>query len=1167
MEPTLFADRFVPLDGHAAGTQLDLATGWTVLLRRLRGSEWLPPRAPWADRCAALFELSVPGLAPLVDFGECHDGGFEAFAVAPPVSRWTSRDRRTARLVLAVSRALHARGLSVGRLGPACLVAGRTGPMFLPGADVGLLLTSPALTRNGCEKNVVADECHRVRAFLATCGLNGGYAVRSAPEAVSGLASDRFADLQQALLDVLDAGTSGRPRRVALLVSRSSSRELLVARLARDIRLRGYVPVSAAVIDGTWSRAAEGLRQALERRHVCILDWDTGGAHSDGAGVFFSALTVASTRPHVLVQLLPAGTSSTRARPPVVSPGHVGEAPAVYRVRRDRAPDAEQARSQALVTAAVGAAARGRHAAAERMLRHAIGVFTRRLDAAAAGAALLMLGRVHLWRGRVEGAASCFTQARQLLEKDRRDGDALDAAILLGLAWTDAGRFEQAEAALRGAAIAACGEGLMPAYRLAQLGLARCLLWQSRPQECLDALAGIERGLSYDRLESQSTSTAAAGRVRECCLEFSPSPDDGGGRGAAAPLVTPFAPDTVVLCDCLSARASLELQAPQVALPRALAARARALARGDAEALAASCTAVARVQAFLGDLSAVRHTVSEGLAAARQAHAPLRGLRLRLVLLEAVTAGGGRAEAARMLGRLRRLDVARLPAVLRIPVERLFNPPPLDSRVPALPRVAVDAVVEVLDICQAAEDETEQVRAALRAIRRRVGAVTVCCHAVQEGALTRLVEEGLARGHDDTATHVLETGHMVPPESSGSGLEAAVPIKTAGAVVGVLSCRWPADTPANWPAVSGLLTAAAAALAPPVRILVYRHPAASRQASDPAPELIGGSEIMSRLRQDCVRVATAPFGVLIEGESGSGKELVARALHRLGPRCHRRFCALNCAALSDELVETELFGHARGAFTGAVAERMGLFEEADGGTLLLDEVGELSARAQAKLLRAIQEGEIRRVGENRPRRVDVRIVAATNQPLDPAVASGAFRRDLLYRLAVIRIEVPPLRLRLEDVPQLAAHFWRQATERVGSRAVLAPATIAALARYDWPGNVRELQNVLAGLAVAVAKRGIVRPDRLPAAIAGQPTRGGVATLDEARRGFETRYVKAALARAGGHRGRAAEDLGMTRQGLAKLLARLSLDGGTEPVQWADAGASPNTDAAHCSEST
>jgi transcriptional regulator with GAF, ATPase, and Fis domain len=266
---------------------------------------------------------------------------------------------------------------------------------------------------------------------------------------------------------------------------------------------------------------------------------------------------------------------------------------------------------------------------------------------------------------------------------------------------------------------------------------------------------------------------------------------------------------------------------------------------------------------------------------------------------------------------------------------------------------------------------------------------------------------------------------------------------------------------------------------------------------------------------------------------------VARALHRHGPRRDRPFCTINCAALPDDLVESELFGHARGAFTGAGMERPGVFEEAHTGTLFLDEIGELSPRAQAKVLRAIQDGELRRVGENISRRVDVRIVAATNRDLRKESAAGRFRLDLLYRLDVVRIAVPPLRERREDIALLAERFWQEATVRLGSRATLASATIAALARHDWPGNVRELQNVLASLAVRSPKRGIVPPTALP-----PPFNASAAVdswrLDEARRSFEERFVRAALVRSAGHRAQAAGQLGVSRQGLTKLMARLGI---------------------------
>jgi transcriptional regulator with GAF, ATPase, and Fis domain len=267
--------------------------------------------------------------------------------------------------------------------------------------------------------------------------------------------------------------------------------------------------------------------------------------------------------------------------------------------------------------------------------------------------------------------------------------------------------------------------------------------------------------------------------------------------------------------------------------------------------------------------------------------------------------------------------------------------------------------------------------------------------------------------------------------------------------------------------------------------------------------------------------------------------LVARAIHRGGPRRDRPFRTLNCAAIPDDLAEAELFGHVRGAFTGAIGDRTGVFEEAHSGTLFLDEVGELSPRAQAKLLRVLQEGEIRRVGENLSRRVDVRILAATNRDLGADTDTGTFRRDLLYRLDVIRIALPPLRDRVEDIPLLVDHAWRDAVSRVGSRATLSASTVAALARYHWPGNVRELQNVLAALAVRCPKRGVVPPSALPPTFAA-PQGSAAWRLEEARRTFEERFVRAALARTGGHRGRAAAELGVSRQGLTKLMSRLGI---------------------------
>jgi len=368
-------------------------------------------------------------------------------------------------------------------------------------------------------------------------------------------------------------------------------------------------------------------------------------------------------------------------------------------------------------------------------------------------------------------------------------------------------------------------------------------------------------------------------------------------------------------------------------------------------------------------------------------------------------------------------------------------------------------------------------------------------------------------------------------------VEAAVPVRFGAAPIGAICCRWPAGSTPDMGRARALLRAAAAACAPSLRAWLERE---RPVAGDPVADygIIGASDAVARVREAIRRAAVVPFPVLIEGESGTGKELVARAIHQASARRRRRFCAVNCAAVSDELFEAELFGHARGAFTGAVGERPGLFEEADGGTLLLDEIGELSSRGQAKLLRVLQEGEVRRVGENVCRRVDVRIVSATNRSLAREAAADRFRDDLRFRLDVIRISLPPLRDRCEDIPGLVDHYWRSAIERTGGRALLDEAAIAVLTRYAWPGNVRELQNLMATLAVRAPVRGRVRASDLPLHVSTAPPEP--TTLETARRRFDQRYVSATLARCGGQRAEAARQLGLTRQGLSKLMIRLAI---------------------------
>jgi transcriptional regulator with PAS, ATPase and Fis domain len=276
--------------------------------------------------------------------------------------------------------------------------------------------------------------------------------------------------------------------------------------------------------------------------------------------------------------------------------------------------------------------------------------------------------------------------------------------------------------------------------------------------------------------------------------------------------------------------------------------------------------------------------------------------------------------------------------------------------------------------------------------------------------------------------------------------------------------------------------------------------------------------------------------VLLLGETGTGKELFARLIHDNGPRQARPFVAQNCGALPESLLESELFGHARGAFTGATAERKGLFEEADGGTIFLDEVGEMSPAVQLRLLRVLQEGEVRRVGASGVRRVDCRVIAATNADLEAEVRAGRFRKDLYYRLNVFPIELPALRERVEDIPALAEHFLRRYRERA-RRAVpgLSAEAMRCLCAYPFPGNVRELENEIER-ALTLAEDGRpIGPEHLSERLR-QAAPAPAPTLNEAIEQLKRRMIEDAL-RECGSKTRAAERLGLTRQSLQQMLRR------------------------------
>ncbi len=295
-------------------------------------------------------------------------------------------------------------------------------------------------------------------------------------------------------------------------------------------------------------------------------------------------------------------------------------------------------------------------------------------------------------------------------------------------------------------------------------------------------------------------------------------------------------------------------------------------------------------------------------------------------------------------------------------------------------------------------------------------------------------------------------------------------------------------------------------------------------------------DVMSRI----VRVAPTDATVLVTGESGTGKEMVAKAIHANSKRGDRPFVPVNCAAITETLLESELFGHARGSFTGAVAARKGLFEEADGGTFFFDEIAETPMSFQAKLLRVIQEGELRRIGENKAIKVDVRIIAATNQDLPISIAERRFRQDLYYRLNVARFQLPPLRERREDIPPLVDHFLRKYTVKMGRRAELADGVMEQLARYDFPGNVRELEN-LVEQAVALTVGGVISADDIVPVGTIRPSTPVSKSLAAAVDAAERDAIEGALKEHQGSRERAAEGLGISATTLWRKMTRLGIE--------------------------
>ncbi len=331
------------------------------------------------------------------------------------------------------------------------------------------------------------------------------------------------------------------------------------------------------------------------------------------------------------------------------------------------------------------------------------------------------------------------------------------------------------------------------------------------------------------------------------------------------------------------------------------------------------------------------------------------------------------------------------------------------------------------------------------------------------------------------------------------------------------------------------------------------HALRERAASEPieAPDrrtsfhgIIGGAPIMQELYVLLERAAPSDATVLIQGENGTGKELVARAIHLGSDRRDRKFVVTNCSAFNDNLLDSELFGHKRGAFTGAVADKAGLFEIADRGTFFLDEIGDMSPALQVKVLRVLQEGTFNRVGDTEMQSSDVRIIAATNRDLQAMVAAGTFREDLYYRIHVINVVLPPLRERIDDIPLLIEHFLARHRRQKVKR--LTPECAARMLAYPWPGNVRELENEIERLVVLAGDDPMIGPELLSPRIkqwapAGDPVASTPDSLPAAVEALERRMIGAAMRRHNGNKTRAAEELKVSRRNLIRLVQKYELE--------------------------
>ena len=1074
----LFADRFL-IDGSDT---IDLATGDLVRLSAEAARD-RPTTQARTTLCDRLASVRHPLLIPLLDYGVAQEHWFEAHMLLPALHMHHDEARRTA--------------LHLGR--------------FLSGTGIDM-------TRDAVDRNVRSVRQPAGRSLPSVRPLGLRLVERSSLEQIQVL---------------LEAGGPPGVARVEVSGARGSGLRTTRLRVARAARLAGLVPVDSRLVV-----RLEDVEAICRGRHLCVIGWSdeedrdpprllaTAAAEGTGRHVWLpfrrtsGAPTVVALEPLTALQLsgmifadAQLGPDLEEVRAAALAsdglPGRlvdrlssprgarlltcVHEMAPEYVVRRQEplptiparpaTADGGVARLERVVAAARMLAARGRHARAERLLRRAAESLAARGALRSAATAACDLGELQLDRCRPDAALDSFGRAR---------GWCADAAIITrsltgsGRALLDQGRLLEAEGALRTA-----------------------VEIEDRPQSRLLLAETLAVRGDYDA--AHDLLTAKTGALSSEALAFaSEIVRHQGDLGAAGRL----------------------------------AAHALATAGEDPAAECSGNLASMHVQAALRNRGEVERHSKAAAQAARRARAPQLALLAAAEsfgCLAACGTTGSKVRRERVLAAARRLPLLRQAQVraaicgIDAEVRRVA------SRIGALSLVAanghhpslVDELEKLLHITHDSPDEGSALRSVAEHLLERLGACSICIRVAE--SRRQVAAAGRPWPNDRSVTErALDAGASVLCD--GATPEAAEPIRAAGATLGCIAARWVTGARPAATRITESLRLAAAATGPLLRAFA----AAAPQPPGPHPDdLLGPGPAAESVRDAIRRAAMSPFPVLVEGESGAGKEIVARAIHTRSLRRGRKFCAVNCAALADDLLEAELFGHTRGAFTGALVERQGLFEEADQGTLFLDEVGELSPRAQAKLLRVLQEGEVRRIGENHSRRVDARLVAATNRSLQAEVDAGRFRADLRFRVDVIRIRIPPLRERPDEVPWLANTLWADAARRVGTKATLSPDVISALARYDWPGNVRELQNVIASLAVHAPQRGRVTPALLPGHVAGVAGRAAT-SFDEARLEFERRFVRAALARAGGRKAIAARQLGVSRQGLAKMMKRLNI---------------------------